>query len=239
MIPYQFFHPWEVVDLNRYSRNISTLSQEENQVLLQSKVCVIGCGGLGGYTIEMLGRLGIRTITAVDGDVFDETNLNRQILSDEHKIGQSKAIAAQKRMAVVNSDVKVIPIVEFLNESNAQSIISGHQVIVDALDNIPTRFILQEACHSLQLPLVYGAIAGWYGQASTIFPNDKTLNKIYRINTSNGKEKELGNPAFTPALISSIQVSEVVKILINRGDLLRNKLLFINMLDHEYDVIDL
>lgn len=226
--------------MNRYSRNISTIFPEENQILRQSKVCVVGCGALGGYIIEMLGRLGVGTITVVDGDVFDETNLNRQILSDEHTIGKSKAIIAKKRMANVNSDIKIIPIVKFLNKSNAKSILRDHQVIVDALDNIPTRFILQEACCILQLPLVHGAIAGWYGQVSTILPNDETLYKIYGKDTfKNGIEKKLGNPAFTPALISSIQVSETIKILINRGDLLKNKLLFINMLNHEYDVIDL
>lgn len=225
--------------MNRYSRNISSISLEENQVLRQSKVCVVGCGGLGGYIIEMLGRLGVGSITAVDGDVFDKTNLNRQLLSDENTIGKSKAIESQKRMTIVNSDIEVIPVVEFINELNAEDILGGHNVIVDALDNIPSRFVLQEACSMLNIPLVHGAIAGWYGQVSTIYPNEGTLNKIYRKDISSGLEKELGNPAFTPALISSIQVSEVVKILINRGDLLRNKLLFINTLNHEYDVIEL
>lgn len=225
--------------MNRYSRNISSISLEENQVLRQSKVCVVGCGGLGGYIIEMLGRLGVGSITAVDGDVFDKTNLNRQLLSDENTIGKSKAIEAQKRMTIVNSDIEVIPVVEFINELNAEDILGGHNVIVDALDNIPSRFVLQEACSMLNIPLVHGAIAGWYGQVSTIYPNEGTLNKIYTKDISYGLERELGNPAFTPALISSIQVSEVVKILINRGDLLRNKLLFINTLNHEYDVIEL
>ena len=225
--------------MNRYSRNISSISQEENLILNKSKVCVVGCGGLGGYIIEMLGRLGVGSITGVDGDVFDETNLNRQLLSKENTIGKSKAIEAQIRMADVNPHIKVIPIVEYLNESNAVDILKDHQVIVDALDNIPSRLILQEFSSKLNIPLVHGAIAGWYGQVSTIFPNDMTLDKIYRKDESYGLEKELGNPSFTPALISSIQVSEVVKILINRGYLLRNKLLFINTLNHEYDLIDL
>lgn len=225
--------------MKRYARNISSLSQEENLILNKSKVCVVGCGGLGGYTIEMLGRLGVGSITVVDGDVFDETNLNRQLLSDENTIGKSKALEAQKRMAVVNSEIEVIPIVKLLKESNAVEILSNHQVIVDALDNIPSRLILQKYCSMLHIPFVHGAIAGWYGQVSTIFPNDQTLNKIYREDASNGLEKQLGNPAFVAPLISSIQVSEVVKLLINRGDLLRNKLLFINTLNHEYDVLEL
>lgn len=217
---------------------MSSISREENSVLKDSKVCVIGCGGLGGYIIEMLGRLGVGTITAIDGDVFEESNLNRQLLSDELSIGRSKAMAAVERMRIVNSDINIMPITEFVTEANSEEILSGHQVIVDALDNIPSRLVLQDACHKLQLPLVHGAIAGWYGQVSTILPGDRTLDKIYGQGISSGLEKELGNPAFTPALVSSIQVSEVVKILINKGELLRNKLLFIDLLNHEYDVIE-
>src|SRR5699024_2904260 len=138
-----------------------------------------------------------------------------------------------------NSDINIRPIVEFIVESNAESILSGHRVIIDALDNIPSRLILQDACEKLQIPLVHGAIAGWYGQVTTILPGDFTLDKIYGKNVSKGVEKELGNPSFTPGIISSTQVSEVVKLLINRGDLLRNRLLFINMLENEYDVMDL
>ena len=128
---------------NRYSRNMNTLSQEENESLKTFKVCVIGCGGLGGYVIELLGRLGIGTITAVDGDVFDETNLNRQLLSSEEVLGKSKALAAEERMKKVNSDVTVHPIRIFVTEENCDEIISGHHVVVDALDNMTARRLLE------------------------------------------------------------------------------------------------
>ncbi|MDF2614376.1 MAG: molybdopterin biosynthesis protein MoeB [Clostridia bacterium] len=224
--------------MNRYSRNRITLSEEENQILHDSKVCVVGCGGLGGYVIEMLARIGVGTITAIDGDVFDESNLNRQILSDTQNIGQSKALAAKARIARVNPDIKIVPITEFLTDQNANNLLKDHDVIVDALDNISARFLIQEAAKELHIPFVHGAIAGWYGQVSTIFPGEDTLNKIYKSKTSSGKEKILGNPSFTPALISAEEVSEVVKVLIHRGDLLREKVLFINVLDHEYEVLE-
>jgi molybdopterin/thiamine biosynthesis adenylyltransferase len=89
------------------------------------------------------------------------------------------------------------------------------------------------------IPLVHGAIAGWTGQISTIFPNDNTMQKIYRDKELKGSEEYLGIPAFAPALISSIQVSEAIKILINKAELLRNKILFINLLEHEYQLIEL
>lgn len=200
---------------------------------------MIGCGGLGGYIIEMLARLGVGEITVVDNDIFDKTNLNRQVLSDEDNIGQRKAFAAKEKIGKINSEVRINAVVEFLNESNAERILKDHQVIVDALDNIPSRLILQSTSRLLDLPMVHGAIAGWYGQVSTIFPEDNTLNKIYGKHDTMVIEKELGNPSFTPALVSSIQVSEVVKILLGRGDLLRNKLLYIDLLNMDFEILDL
>ncbi len=225
--------------MRRYERNKATLSEEENQVLQQSRVCVVGCGGLGGYVIEMLARLGVGTITAIDGDVFDESNLNRQILCDEKVLGQSKALTAKNRMAIVNSEIKVHAVHELLTSDNGECLLGGHDVVVDALDNIDTRFLIQGICEKLRIPFVHGAIAGWYGQVATIFPGDRTLDKIYKSRTSSGKEKLLGNPSFTPALVSSTQVSEVAKILINRGKLIRKQVLFINLLEHEYEILDL
>ena len=115
----------------------------------------------------------------------------------------------------------------------------GHDVIIDALDSIETRFILQETAEKLRIPLVHGAIAGWYGQVTTIFPGDNTLDKIYSKKDMKGAEQELGNPSFTPALVASIQVSEALKILIGRGELLRKKILFINTLEPDYYIADL
>lgn len=222
----------------RYLRNISTLSADENDKLKDFKVCIIGCGGLGGYIIEMLGRLGIGSLTVVDFDTFEESNLNRQILSSENSLGSSKAEMAKKRIKEVNSEVEVSVIKEFLSSENCEKIICNHHIVVDALDDIKTRFILQNNCKKLNIPLIHGAIGGWFGQVTTIFPGDDTLNSIYK-NMDKGIEKELGNPSFTPANIASIQVSEVVKVLFNKGDILRNKLLVIDLLYNEHNIIEL
>ncbi len=224
--------------MERYIKNIGTLSPQENKSLQRRKVAVVGCGGLGGHVIELLGRLGIGSITAIDYDVFEISNLNRQLLSDEASLGRSKALQAQKRMKQINSTVTVSPIIKKLDRQNGIQLLSGHDVIIDALDNIPSRLILQDIAEALGIPMVHGAIAGWYGQVSTIFPGDKTLSKIYPNPNAEGVEKELGNPSFTPALIASIEVSEALKILIGRGSLLRKKLLSINLLDQEYEIID-
>jgi molybdopterin/thiamine biosynthesis adenylyltransferase len=224
---------------DRYKRNMSTLSPEENARLSSFRVCVVGCGGLGGYVVELLGRLGIGTITAVDGDVFDETNLNRQLLSLEELIGKSKAFAAEARMKKVNSDVTVHPIQVFVNEENCGEIIRGHDIVIDALDNMTARRLLEQQCEKQNIPLIHGAIAGWYGQVSAIMPGDRTLQKIYPPEESKGAETELGNPSFSPAMIASIEVAEAIKVLLGRGEILRNKLLTIDLLNQEYEIFDL
>lgn len=221
----------------RYSRNKNLMSDDEIILLSQKKVCVLGLGGLGGYIVEMLSRIGVGSLTLVDGDVFDETNLNRQLFSSMNNLGNSKALEAEKRVKGINPLTKVIPVYEFVDSSNAMKIIANHDVIVDALDSIDLRKYIAKTCTELNLPLVHGAIAGWYGQVATIYPNDTTLDILYPKDIKRGIEKELGNPSFTPALVASIQVSEVIKLLLNRGDLLRNSFMMIDLYTNDIEVI--
>lgn len=225
--------------MDRYLRNIGTLTEEENNRLKDFKVCVIGCGGIGGYVVEMLGRIGIGYITAVDGDVFEESNLNRQLFSDENSLGESKAQKAKIRMETVNSKVKVQPVKELLSESNGKNILSGHHVVIDALDNITSRLILESICEELKIPLVSGAIGGWYAQITTILPGDRTLARIYADNANKGIESKLGNPSFTPALAASMEVCEAIKLMIGRGELLTKKILIVDLLEQEYEIVDI
>lgn len=213
------------------------LSREENLSLQKKRVLVVGCGGLGGHIIEQLARLGVGHITAVDSDVFDETNLNRQLLSHAENIGKSKVLAAKEHVARVNPNIELNALQVFLDENNALEITKGYDVICDALDSVDSRLLLQKYAAINNTPLVHGAIAGWYGQVTTIFPNDKTLDNIYHTSRNKGIEQELGNPSFTPALVASIEVSEVLKILTGKGKLLRNRLLIINTLEQEYEIL--
>ncbi|MEG0156694.1 MAG: HesA/MoeB/ThiF family protein [Anaerovoracaceae bacterium] len=224
---------------NRYNRNMKTISAEENQRLKELMVCVVGCGGLGGYIIEMLGRLGIGEMTVIDGDVFDETNLNRQILSTEKNIGKSKAIAAKERMAEVNGEVKVTAHEAFLKEENSKALIAGHHMVFDALDNMGSRRILERSCEEEGIPMIHGAIAGWFGQLTVIFPGDRIFEKIYPEGLNKGEEVGWGNPAYTPAVIAAMEVAEGVKVLLDRENTLRGKLLTIDLLTHEYEVMEL
>ena len=225
--------------MERYTRNCNTLSASENEALKDIRICVIGCGGIGGYVIEMLGRLGIGYITAVDGDVFCESNLNRQILSNSETLGKSKAIVAKQRMQLVNPLIEVNAIPQMLDEKNSISILAGHDLIIDALDNVASRLLLQDKAEKEGIPFVHGAVAGWYAQITTVYPGDRTLDYIYKNKTGPGIEKQLGCPSFIPALAASIEVAEAIKIITKKGDVLRKRILSINLLNHEYEIINL
>lgn len=221
----------------RYERNCNMLTASENEQLAGFKVCVVGCGGLGGFILEMLARIGIGKITAIDGDTFDVSNLNRQLLSRENNIGKSKALIAKEHLAEVNSTVEVTAITAFLDQDNGKRLVKGHDVVIDALDNMQSRKILETACSGEGIPMIHGAIAGWYGQVAVILPEKNLLSKIYPDNMEKGAETDLGNPSFTPAAVASIQVSECIKLLLKRDGLLADKMLTIDLLTHEYDIL--
>lgn len=224
--------------MKRYEKNFGTLSFDEFLILRNSKVCVVGCGGLGGYVVELLARLGVGFLTLIDKDLFEESNLNRQIFCDLESLGKFKVLVAKERLKRINPEVEVKAIVGELNWETGEHMLKGHDLVIDALDNVEGKKLLEELCDKLRIPLVHGAVAGWYGQVACIFPGDQLLKTLYRSKTS-GIEKEIGVSSFTPSLIASFQVSEALKILINRGEILRNKILFIDLLKNEIGFIEI
>jgi molybdopterin/thiamine biosynthesis adenylyltransferase len=218
----------------RYARNYNAFTREEGEKFSQFRVLVVGCGGLGGYIIEHLGRLGIGHITVVDGDCFEETNLNRQLFCTEELLGTPKALAAKARMDQVNREVEVVPLVKRMTEDNVDEILQGHHIAIDALDNIESRFVLEEGCQRAGIPMVHGAIGGWYGQVGVSFPGKPLLPKIYGRDREKGMEEELGNPSFTPGIIAGMQVALCMKVLLNQGEELVGKLLTIDLENMEF-----
>ncbi len=231
-----------MVNQGRYDRNLSTISHEEQALLARSHVAVIGLGGLGGGVCEMLARTGVGTLTLVDGDIFDTTNLNRQLLSREENIGGSKARAAKGRISAVNSTIKVNAHQTYADETNLYGMIQGADLVVDCLDTIDTRFLLQESAQKAGLPIVSGAIAGVCGQVTVIFPQDSGYELIYGKKKqvhSPGVETLTGNISYCALFIASLQASECIKMLLKRGDILRNKLLIADLWSNSFEVMDL
>ena len=144
----------------RYIRNLNALSEAECLSLHDKKVCVVGCGGLGGYVISALARVGVGNLTILDSDSFEESNLNRQLFSRETNIGKPKVEVCADMVSEINSEIIVNALQVKLEEANASEIINGADCVVDCLDNFEARFWLAHACQEAKLPLIYGAIAG-------------------------------------------------------------------------------
>ncbi len=223
---------------DRYKRNENMLSPDENKRLRSFRVAVVGCGGLGGHIIEMLARLGVGHLTCIDADVFEVTNLNRQLLSTPDNLGQPKSAVAEKRVKLINPEVKVKVHQTMLGAENALKLLQDHDLVCDALDNIESRRVVEKCASELGIPMVFGAIAGWYAHVGVILPGQSLLDKIYPDDLNKGAETHLGNPSFTPALAASLQVAEIVKVLLDKEGVLSNKLLMINTLNHDYQIID-
>ncbi len=238
MIQSRFFHRLEEDKMSRYKRNADTITSKEQEELRVKSVCIVGCGGLGEYVAEMLCRIGIGNLSIIDYDIFEESNLNRQIFSHSDNLGRFKVGVAKERLLQINPELKIQAIHIKLDEENASGIIINHDLVIDALDSIQTRQILQENCRLSGKILVSGSIAGWYGQVTVIYPQD-TTNNLFGVKQAQGIEMKSGNPAFSPALVASIQVAESIKILLNKGNILRKKILFIDLLENDFEIIEL
>lgn len=224
----------------RYQRNRNAMTVNDQLILFQSCVAVIGCGGLGGYIVEELARLGVGRIVVVDPDVFEEHNLNRQLFSSPANLGTAKVAAAAKRINEINPAVTLVPLLTAFTPENGAELLAGCQVAVDALDSIQVRLELAEVCTVTNIPLVHGAIAGWFGHVTTQFPGDNTLQTIYRSwKAGKGVEQTLGNPSFTPAVIAGLEVAEVCKLLLGKGAPLRGRQLMIDLFSMEASVINM
>lgn len=223
----------------RYLRNLGTVGWDGQARLLRSTVAVVGLGGLGGYVVEALARIGVGRLVLIDGDAFVEHNLNRQMFATEANLGLSKVEAAGLRVAAINSAVEVVSHAVEATAENLPWLLDGSDVVVDALDRLPTRIMLQEATQKQDIPLVHGAIGGMIGQVMTIFPGDEGLYALYGRGEvpEQGIEVELGCPTATPMMVASWQAQEVMKILVGIGEPLRHRLLLIDAGSGTIDVI--
>jgi len=226
----------------RYVRNMRMFSAADQHKLLNAHVGIIGLGGLGGAVVEILARMGIGTLTLIDGDIYEDHNLNRQLLATEETLGASKAEIAGLRVNAINSSVTVHWHHRYLDNSNAGALLQSCDLAVDCLDNIPARFILEKAAGQLNIPLVAAAVAGITGHVTTIFPQDAGLKLIYG-NPENirpqGAEASLGCLAHAVMIIASLECSQVIKIILQTGSLLRNRLMLVDLTDYTVEICNL
>jgi molybdopterin/thiamine biosynthesis adenylyltransferase/rhodanese-related sulfurtransferase len=215
----------------RYSRHflLPEIGQEGQQKLLDAKVLLLGAGGLGSPTALYLAAAGVGTIGIVDNDVVDLSNLQRQVIHTTARVGTPKVDSAEESMKAINPDVNVVKYEERLDAANVMRIIEGYDVIVDGLDNFPTRYLINDASVRLQIPVVSASILGFDGQLSVFKPYDGPCYRcLYPVPPpadlapSCGANGVLG---VLPGTMGLLQATEVVKLVVGVGEPLVGRLL--------------
>ncbi len=231
--------------IERYSRHI--ILKEVGGIgqtkLLESKVLLIGAGGLGSPIGVYLAAAGVGTIGIIDDDVVDLSNLQRQILHGTSDIGIPKTKSAEASITEMNPDVKVIPYNERINSQNAFQILEQYDLIVDGCDNFPTRYLINDACVMLEKPIVHGSIFQFEGQVTVLYPGKGPCYRcIFREPPPEGLApscQEAGVFGVLPGIIGTIQAVEAIKVLLDIGEPLIGTLLLFNALTMEFQRVKL
>ena len=209
----------------RYTRNRQTIDTARQLRLLDARVAIIGCGGLGGHVAEMLTRIGVGHLTLIDPDTFDEHNLNRQNFSTLATLGQEKVQVLKHHLLAINPATQIRPITHRFDPAHDMPLIDDADVVIDALDDPAVKLTLAAACQSRSLPFIHGAIAGMDGQLAV----NTTLEHLYRDGT-HGAEETAGNLSFSAAFIASLQAAETVKLLLDLGESLEGEILITDLM---------
>jgi len=223
----------------RYQRQmlLDGWGEDGQQKLANAHVAVVGVGGLGCPIDLYLAAAGVGKITIIDADVVEETNLNRQILHWSSDIGKPKVQSATEKLPQFNPQVTVVPIHGRLTEETVEEWLKDADIIVDALDNFPTRLVLNRYAVKTRKPLVHGAIYGWEGRATTILPYETAcLACIFEEGPPPGTFPVVGT---TPGLIAMVQATEVLKLLLGIGQPLFNRYLIYDGLTMTFHTVKL
>ena len=231
--------------INRYSRHIilSEVGGKGQKKLLNSKVFLVGAGGLGSPAAYYLAAVGIGKIGIADNDVVDFSNLQRQILHSTKDVNYSKALSAKETLEGLNPDVEVVPYLERLTSENIIDIIKDYDVILDGSDNFPTRYLVNDACVLTGKPLSHGSIFRFEGQVTTILPGKSPCYRcIFEVPPPPELVpscQEAGVLGVLPGVIGSIQATEVIKLILGKGKLLSGELLLYDSLGMDFKKLTL
>jgi len=207
----------------RYHRQIMLFGETGQEKLKSARVVIAGAGGLGCPIATYLAVAGVGHIRIIDHDTVERTNLNRQILHWEQDIGNVKTVSAGEKLRQINPDVEIEAVQVTIDEETAPGLVRNADAIVDAMDNYPTRYLLNHLACTFGIPLFHGAVRGFDGQATTIIPGKTAcLSCIF----PKAPPKEIFPViGVTPGIIGMIQANEVLKYILGTGELLNNKLL--------------
>ena len=225
---------------NRYQRHLllPEIGEAGQQRLLESKVLLLGAGGLGSPAALYLAAAGVGTIGIVDMDVVDSSNLQRQILHNLERVGERKVDSAKKTLTAMNPDVNVVTYDVRLGAANVLEIIDSYDLIVDGTDNFPTRYLVNDASLVKRIPVVHGSIFRFEGQATVFYPYE---GPCYRCLVPEPPPAELapscaeaGVLGVLPGIIGSIEAVEAIKLLLGLGESLVGRLLTYDALEQSF-----
>jgi len=231
--------PFTEDQIHRYSRHIvmPQVGGKGQRKMLNAKVLLVGAGGLGSPTTMYLAAAGIGTLGLIDADVVDLSNLQRQLLHDTNDVGRLKVDSAEERVRDLNPDVKVVKYPTLLTSENAMEIIKDYDIVINGCDNFPTRYLVNDACVFLNKPLVDGSILFFEGQVSVFQPGSGCYRCLYPAPPPPGMVPscaEGGVLGVLPGIIGSIQAVETIKLVLNIGKPLTNRLLLFDALEMEF-----
>ena len=227
----------------RYSRQllIPEIGQKGQRRLLDSKVLLIGAGGLGSPVALYLAASGVGTIGLVDDDVVDESNLQRQVLHPADRVGMAKTESAALTLRALNPETRIVEHRERLTQENVERLIGGYDVVVDGTDNFETRYALNDAALKLRKPVVHGSIYRWDGQVTTFVP---FAGPCYRCMYPTQPPEELapscavaGVLGVLPGIVGLLQANEVFKLLLGVGETLAGRLLMFDAMTTAFDEV--
>lgn len=223
---------------DRYSRQIilDEIGESGQEKLLESSVVIVGCGALGSVIANNLVRGGVGKVTMVDRDLVELSNLQRQMLFQELDVGKAKAVASAEKLAHINSDIEIIPMVEDVNYATIEGIITGADLVLDGTDNMETRFLINDACLKNSIPWIYGGAIGTYGMTMNIIPDSTPCLRCIVPHLPDAGSMDTcdtyGVINSIPSIIASIQSTEAMRILI--GKPYSPDLLIWDIWDHSY-----
>ncbi|GAB6180325.1 hypothetical protein JCM14036_16440 [Desulfotomaculum defluvii] len=224
----------------RYNRNIMLpgVGEEGQLKLLNSSVLVVGTGGLGSPVIYYLAAAGIGRLGLADADVVDYSNLQRQIVHSTPDIGRLKVESAREKLSWINPDTEIITYPYRINDENILELLDQYDIVVDATDNLESRYVLNKACITKEKPFIYGGVLSMVGQAMTILPGKGPCFRcIFRQQPTKGSVKgtaEVGILGSVAGIIGSIQATEAVKFLLGKEDLLVGRMLTMDALSMSF-----
>lgn len=221
----------------RYARNMGSVGQAGQARLLRSVVALVGLGGLGGTVLETLARMGVGRIRGADGDLFEESNLNRQALCRMDTLGCAKAVSAVEAVAMVNPSVEFSHWLGFLDSGGMARLFSGANLALDCLGGVASRPALRDAARSAGVPLVAAAVAGWTGWVSTVLPDGPSPADLFA--GRRGAEESLGCPGPAALLAASLQCAEAVRLLAGQPPALVGRMLLFDAADMSFEIVDL